>query len=484
MRRQGLLALAVCGGVCAMSASAASASTGCDSVNSGALDSSTGGQTYSRTIYGLTKGEIVHIVFVKSDGLTSSFSYSYVASGGGGSSSGNFSSTLTVDHTMYVDATSSTFAISPVDSGAAIDSVSATCTPVASDETSGNDESAALRNAQINGSRVAATVSASAITSAVDAGIGAGFDGAPGVSIGPGSVTLNLMSGVMDRRRRVAKAFHALGIVDDDTPGAGDGTSYALAPESFWNVWANLKGSWLRGNSDTDGQQTNGIVGVGYKLTPDFLVGAYGGLETFDYGFEDDDAALTGTGGTVGAYAGWNVLRKLRLEGAAGWSRISYSARAGSTTGDFLGDRLMLSGKLTGTQTWGAYSLSPSAQVFANWEEQQAYTDSAGTLQDDASLYSGRMSLGGQAGRVFALSESVTLSPFAGLYGDWTFSGGDGVSSSEGDTGFEDGWSARVTGGVGIAAQNGLSLKLTGELGGIAADTQVLSATGRVSYSF
>jgi uncharacterized protein with beta-barrel porin domain len=61
------------------------------------------------------------------------------------------------------------------------------------------------------------------------------------------------------------------------------------------------------------GNQVNLLAGLTRKLTPDFLIGALGGYETFDYRSDALQGRLKGDGWTVGSYLGWRLTRDIRL---------------------------------------------------------------------------------------------------------------------------------------------------------------------------
>jgi hypothetical protein len=60
--------------------------------------------------------------------------------------------------------------------------------------------------------------------------------------------------------------------------------------------------------------------------------------------------------------------------------------------------------------------IEPPARVYALWENENAYTDSLGTLQTARTFETGRGSGGMKMSYPFALSSTVNVTPFAGLY--------------------------------------------------------------------
>ena len=346
--------------------------------------------------------------------------------------------------------------------------VTASCSP-GPQPVSAND-SANLTTVQSSGSRMAASTSGAAITEAASAGTAAAFGGATPVSVGPNGITLNFAANPNHRTRG---AFKALGFADDGT----------RLPEEQQrlNIWANIRGSWL--TNSIDGSHVNATIGLGYKVTPDLVLGAFAGAETFDYDFDTLAGKLKGTGGTVGAYAGWRMLPALRLDGMVGWSGLNYDATAGTATGSFDSSRWIVSGGLTGNHRFGDVLLAPAAKLYVLWENQDAYTDSLGTAHASLDSYVGRASLGGRVSKAFNAGDGLTLNPYLDLYGDWRFSD-DNAAVGTPDTGAEDGLSGRTGAGFSLSSSRGLSATLGGEVGGLGQDTQIWSASGRLSLQF
>jgi outer membrane autotransporter protein len=157
-------------------------------------------------------------------------------------------------------------------------------------------------------------------------------------------------------------------------------------------------------------------------VVPALLVGVVGGYETFDYTSQDLNGRLKGNGWTVGSYLGWKLAPAIRFDAALAYSGIDYDGSAGTAQGNFDGHRWLLSGGLTGDTRAYGFDIEPSARVYALWEHENAYTDTLGTRQADRDFAEGRASGGVKFSYPFAWRDSVTLAPYAGLYGDYYFS--------------------------------------------------------------
>jgi hypothetical protein len=189
------------------------------------------------------------------------------------------------------------------------DTATVSCTPAAS---SSNTDSQKLQALQILVSKLVATSSGAAITSAIDGAISDAFsNGGNLVTAGPNGMTFNFAAEPKSQvANRTDEAFSALGYAGNPTKAPP-----RISLDREWSAWADVHGTGWNSNqtsSGLNGNQVNVTAGIGRKLTPDFLVGVVAGYENFKY----DVAALTGTmkgdGGTIGGYAAWRILPTLR----------------------------------------------------------------------------------------------------------------------------------------------------------------------------
>jgi len=102
-------------------------------------------------------------------------------------------------------------------------------------------------------------------------------------------------------------------------------------------------------------------------------------------------------------------------------------------------------GAVSGNFATHGLLIEPSACVYALWEREMAYVDSLGTMQAQRTVSTGRASGGVKVAYRFAWTENVTLTPYAGLYGDYYFNTDDVVAVGAAATQpVFDGWSARA----------------------------------------
>jgi hypothetical protein len=256
-----------------------------------------------------------------------------------------------------------------------------------------------------------------------------------------------------------------------------------------WQVWADVRGTeWITSQQTGDirGGQTNGLFGVTRRFTPDLLIGGLGGFEIFDYTSSLLDGRLKGDGWTVGGYLGWRPLPSIRFDAGVARSNISYNGVAGSASGTFPAERWLATAALTGIYKVQGFELEPSARVYAAWEHENAYTDSLGTAQTDRNFSSGRASAGAQVAYPWLWKATTTLTPYVGLYADYYFNQDDAALTIAPllPNQFLQGWSARVTSGVGVAT-GGVRYSIGGEVGGLGSDQFIIwSVRARLSVPF
>jgi hypothetical protein len=285
--------------------------------------------------------------------------------------------------------------------------------------------------------------------------------------------------------QRVADGFSALGYASEDGL-ATKAPPRAVAPRD-WLAWIDVQGADFSRNtsgSDLKGVQVNGLAGLTHKITPDFLVGVLGGYEHFDYSSQAFNGVLKGDGWTAGAYLGWRIMPNLRFDVGGAWSDVFVNDVAGLASGNFIGNRWLVTGGLTGTFHWQAIVFEPSARAFALWEHENAFTDSLGTAQAERNFATGRASGGAKAIYPFAWTSTINLAPYVGLYGDYYFSHDDAAAVGLTTVPLLQGWSARATGGVAMSFGRGASLTAGGEYGGIGANFQIWTWQVRGSVAF
>jgi hypothetical protein len=384
-------------------------------------------------------------------------------------------------------------------------------------------DSGKLRTLQVAATVIEAQSSGQAFSNAVDAAISEGFSGSQQI-ISPSGTGLrfNLTAdpagtATPETRSRFDDVFSSFAApegrdfpampgtprsrIDDALSALAQSKQVAMAqpprrPEPpDWLVWADVQvagiAHWGTGAAPTlYGNQVNTLLGLTRKLSPDLLVGVLGGYETFDYRSDAVAGRLKGGGWTVGSYLGGNLWRGVRFDAAAAYSGVGYEGAAGTTFGQFNGNRWLMSAGLTGSYKAGGFEIQPSAKIYGLWERESAYTDLRGTLQPDRTFTTGRASGGVKLLYSYAWGSGIAVAPYAGLYADYYFSGDNAAAvalagaAPTASTPFLEGWSARATGGVAATFENGAAISFGGEFGGIGGNTQIWTFRGRASLPF
>ena len=356
-------------------------------------------------------------------------------------------------------------------------------------------DSARLQALQTAVTKLVAQSSGQAMSGAIDSAIAEGFnDGGDLITPSDNGVRFNFPAD-SDRRsavdERVGGSFAALG-----DPGSARNNVLKAPPPPpriprEWFAWGEVRGTgWNTGvqAGDIRGGQTNALLGVTRKVTPDFLLGMFGGYEAFNYTSNTLNGRLKGEGWTIGGYLGWRIFPGLRFDAGVARSGLAYDGVSGVASGTFPGQRWLASGGLTGTyKTMQGIEIEPSARVYALWEHEGAYADSLGIQHADRDFSTGRASVGVKVAYPWLWSAGTTVAPYAGIYGDYYFNSDNAVPLSAPSllpSEYVQGGSARVISGLAVTFTGGPRVMFGGEYGGIGNDFKVWSLRGRAALPF
>jgi large repetitive protein len=151
-----------------------------------------------------------------------------------------------------------------------------------------------------------------------------------------------------DSVKRVDDDFSALGYAGG-MPTKAPPPVQSSAPRD-WLAWINVRGTdFYRGTfgNDLKGEQVDAIAGLTRRISPNFVVGVFGGYEHFDYSSQAFNGVLKGDGWTTGAYLGWKLSPNIRFDAGGAWSDLLASDVSGTAAGNFLGTRWLVNGGLT-----------------------------------------------------------------------------------------------------------------------------------------
>jgi outer membrane autotransporter protein len=290
-----------------------------------------------------------------------------------------------------------------------------------------------------------------------------------------GNSTIHMQEG------RIATSFAAIENVQERTQSDAARSAYAALArrpipaqhiaQSPWHVWIDARyTSYDDDDNPAFGSRHLNVTGGGSYRFGSLVAGIVLGYENFDYELGLRSAKLDGHGWSGGGYFGWRFLDRLRLDGMLTYGRISYGAQADAVTADFDADRITTMLRLSGSWNPGAWYVEPSARLIYAWENQDSFTDTVGVSQPDYSFNVGVASVGGKVG-IPLIWTGGTLTPTVGLFGDYRF-GDDTISTVATLPNIDNGWSARLTGGLRWTFLNGLSASIDGDYGGLGQDVR------------
>lgn len=243
-----------------------------------------------------------------------------------------------------------------------------------------------------------------------------------------------------------------------------------VTEQRLWNAWIDGKYSWIKGNSEIDhskGPLTNFMVGIDYRLMSNVVLGVMGTYEDSrleTQGVLPIEQKTEGYGG--GAYIGVTVTPNVIFSGMATYAAIDTEIDSFGDS-DTDSDRVQLSGAFTGYWYFGTTRLSPSLTLAWSKEWQDEYSDGVTPAQ---TFETGVLSPGTVLGHTFALTDTMTVEPWAGAFFDYTFindidSDGPVNVSSYGQQ--ED---LRLQLGLNLNLASNVQLVLTGETSGLLLD--------------
>ena len=246
------------------------------------------------------------------------------------------------------------------------------------------------------------------------------------------------------------------------------------------SIWLDTTGQGILPLSTTPerGWQVNVTGGIGVRVTPDLLIGAVAGHERFSYRSEDTGATLSGSGTSLGAYAGWDVGGRLLVSLGVVNTVLDYRTDAGAASGTFQASRWLVTGDISGEYSLGDFTVQPSATLLGIWESQDAYIDTLAGVHDEQQFGSASASAGFRISHALPISEDWELAPYVGAYLDAS------ADATIGDGDATYGVSGRLTAGATFTSADGLRIGLDGDLGGLGTDTVTLSARGNLKSSF
>jgi outer membrane autotransporter protein len=164
-------------------------------------------------------------------------------------------------------------------------------------------------------------------------------------------------------------------------------------------------------------------VGGDHRITPAILIG---GLVQFDWMNEPSssslDASANGHGWMAGPYISLRPTRDLYVDARAAWGASANQVNPlGIYSDDFSTGRGLVSAKVTGRWSHGAFHSRPNAEIIYFRDTQSDYSNRLHIDIPEQSVSLGRLAFGPEIGRAIALGNRLALEPFLGINGLWDF---------------------------------------------------------------
>lgn len=239
----------------------------------------------------------------------------------------------------------------------------------------------------------------------------------------------------------------------------------AVASAPRWNVWLDGRYSWVDGDadlSDLEGPLANFTLGADYKVSDSVILGIMALRETSRQeapGSSWSRVETDGWGG--GVYGAWSINQTWMLSGNAAW--MDLDSQFGGN--DYDNTRVQTAAALTGNFYSGTWRFTPSLNFAWSREKQEETTGG----WPDQTFYTAALSPALQIGNTVAISDKVTVEPWAGAQLDWNFldktrEEGSGTLRSDADT------DLRLQAGLNFSFAGRAQLALMGEVSGLIMD--------------
>ncbi len=281
----------------------------------------------------------------------------------------------------------------------------------------------------------------------------------------------NFATSLIDMQRNAANSEKArmskLGVNPDDYGAGTGGTS-----RSRFNIWGEAEIN--RFDAGPTGASSSGefnlfSTGLDYVVTPGvLLVGVMAQADDMKEHSSSIGYNISGTGWMAGPYAALRISDHVFVEGRGLWGTSNNSISPFLTyTDSFETERWLASVRVTGSWSYGALQVRPSAEVIKYHEKSDAYTGHNGIAIDGQTADLGRVIFGPQIGYRMTRPDGTVIEPMAALKGIWDFDSEDTFIA--GVTIAHDDFRGLVEGGVRVTASNGFVIDLSGNYHGLGA---------------
>ncbi|MEM9725075.1 MAG: autotransporter outer membrane beta-barrel domain-containing protein [Pseudomonadota bacterium] len=204
----------------------------------------------------------------------------------------------------------------------------------------------------------------------------------------------------------------------------GSGSDPGLAAEGVSiDFWLGATYSYFEATSDglhTEGDLASAQLGVDGRLSDSLLIGvaAFGDLLSSEV---ENGSDTTGLGFLTGPYVVATLDPNLYVEALAAVGRAYNTIETpGQNDAEYESDRLLLTARISGDWTAGAWSFRPSSRISYYAEKREAFDDGTGGIAEGDTTILGELRFGPEVAYTYAF-EDGSARPFVGLEGVWAF---------------------------------------------------------------
>ena len=256
------------------------------------------------------------------------------------------------------------------------------------------------------------------------------------------------------------QALAEAGLVTD--PAAGKQIGQNL------DVW--LEGKYAKFDA-TGGDGGFAVLhgGLDYKVSNDLLFGIGAQLDWIGMDTAGGIGHADGLGYLVGPYVTANLSPGLYFDARAAWGQSYNEVSPFDTyTDSTTGERALVTAALGGVTNLYALEIRPEARLSWYREQIAGYTDSLDVDIPSVTVETGTLEFGPTFRLPGEVADGVTLTPFLGLNGIWTFAQTNTATAVSGQPGLSDtNLRAAIELGFDVDTANGFTLSASGTYDGI-----------------
>ena len=193
-----------------------------------------------------------------------------------------------------------------------------------------------------------------------------------------------------------------------------------------WGLWLSSHLSDVKSGdgTDVDGRVISLWSGVSYRISDDTLLGVLLGYEESSFEVDAMSGRMAGRGFGGGLFGGTTLGEgSLVIDGSAVWMSLTYESDVleESISGNFDGQRVMVSSNVTGVLNIGRLSFKPGVSFVWAREWQDSYRDSLGVVSPEQKFSFGRITFGPSVSFRIPVNDWIWLEPFAHVQGEYYF---------------------------------------------------------------